>query len=203
MNRGLRGFFLSSHIALCALSGPGFPSEHLDTRPLQNLSCQPMTRANHSSQNTSEGKSFRTILYFANFLSQMMSLFQKNESVLKQDYLCVCMLTHSVISNSLWPQGLQPTRLLCPWNSPGKKYWSGLPFPSPGDLPDSGMECASLAPSALAGRFFTSGITWEALSSLKKTYLGGAFLRPCSQALRDHLPSVTQVLKWPHHPINL
>ena len=27
-----------------------------------------------------------------------------------------------------------------PWNSPGKNYWSGLPFPSPGDLPSSGIE---------------------------------------------------------------
>ena len=33
------------------------------------------------------------------------------------------------------------------------EYWSGLPFPSPGDLPDPGMEPASLA---LAGRFLTT-----------------------------------------------
>ena len=31
-------------------------------------------------------------------------------------------------------------------------YWSGLPFPSPGDLPDPGIELVS---PALAGRFFT------------------------------------------------
>ena len=29
----------------------------------------------------------------------------------------------------------EPAMLLCPWVSSGKKYWSGLPFPSPGDLP--------------------------------------------------------------------
>ena len=28
--------------------------------------------------------------------------------------------SHSVVSNSLWPHGLQPARFLCPWNSPGK-----------------------------------------------------------------------------------
>ena len=33
----------------------------------------------------------------------------KNESV-----------SHSVVSDSLWPRGLWPTKLLCPWNSPGK-----------------------------------------------------------------------------------
>ena len=35
-----------------------------------------------------------------------------------------------------------------------QEYWSGLPFPSPGDLPDPGIEPLSLTP-ALAGRFFT------------------------------------------------
>ena len=30
-------------------------------------------------------------------------------------------VSDSVVSNSLWPHGLQPARLLCPWNSPGKK----------------------------------------------------------------------------------
>ena len=32
-------------------------------------------------------------------------------------------------------------------------YWSGLPFPSPGDLPNTEIECAS---PASAGRFFTN-----------------------------------------------
>ena len=35
------------------------------------------------------------------------------------------------MSNSLWPQGLWPARLLCPWDSPGKNTGVGLPFPSP------------------------------------------------------------------------
>ena len=34
-----------------------------------------------------------------------------------------------------------------------QEYWSELPFPSPGDLPNPGVEPAS---SALAGRFFTT-----------------------------------------------
>ena len=37
-----------------------------------------------------------------------------------------------------------------------QEYWSGLPFPLPGDLPDPGMEPASPASSALAGGLFTS-----------------------------------------------
>ena len=43
-----------------------------------------------------------------------------------------------------------------------EEYWSGLPFPSPGDLPDSGIELVSLASPALADRFFTTSTTWEA-----------------------------------------
>ena len=34
-----------------------------------------------------------------------------------------------------------------------QEYWSGLPFPTPGDLPDPGMELAS---PALESRFFTT-----------------------------------------------
>ena len=36
-----------------------------------------------------------------------------------------------------------------------QEYWSGLPFPLPGDLPDAGIEPVSLASPVLAGRFFT------------------------------------------------
>ena len=36
---------------------------------------------------------------------------------------------------------------------PRQEYWSGLLFPPPGDLPDPGIEPASLA---LAGGFFTT-----------------------------------------------
>ena len=44
-----------------------------------------------------------------------------------------------------------------------QEYWSGLPCPPPGDLPDTGTEPVSLASPALAGRFFIASITWEAL----------------------------------------
>ena len=37
-----------------------------------------------------------------------------------------------------------------------QEYWSGLPCPPSGDLPDPGIEPASLASPALVGRFFTT-----------------------------------------------
>ena len=38
-----------------------------------------------------------------------------------------------------------------------QKYWRGLPFPSPGNLPVSGLKFPSLTSPALAGGFFTTG----------------------------------------------
>ena len=43
---------------------------------------------------------------------------------------------------------------------PRQEYWSGLPFPSPGDLPDPGIKPRSLAPQA-----DSSCVTREALAS--------------------------------------
>ena len=40
-------------------------------------------------------------------------------------------------------------------------YWSGLPCPPPGGLPDPGTEPACLTFHALAGGFFTPSPTWE------------------------------------------
>ena len=37
-----------------------------------------------------------------------------------------------------------------------QEYWSGLPFPTPGDIPDPRIEPVYLASPALAGRFFTT-----------------------------------------------
>ena len=42
-----------------------------------------------------------------------------------------------------------------------QEYWSGLPCPPPGGLPDPGIGPASLAFPSLAGGFFTTRATWE------------------------------------------
>ena len=44
-----------------------------------------------------------------------------------------------------------------------QEYWSGLPFPSPGDLPDSGIKPVS---PALAGGFFTTEPPGEPLINI-------------------------------------
>ena len=42
-----------------------------------------------------------------------------------------------------------------------KEYWSGLPFPTPGDLSDPGIEPVSPVSLALVGRFLYHCTTWE------------------------------------------
>ena len=51
--------------------------------------------------------------------------------------------SHSVMSNSLEPHGLQHARLLCPWKSSARILeWVAVPFS--GDLPNPGIERALL-----------------------------------------------------------
>ena len=45
-----------------------------------------------------------------------------------------------------------------------QEYWSGLPCPSPGDLPNPGIKSASL--TSLALTFFTTSATWLGPSSI-------------------------------------
>ena len=51
-----------------------------------------------------------------------------------------------------------------------QEYWSELPCPPPGDFPNPGIKPVSLRSSALAGGFFTTSATWEALRSEKASY---------------------------------
>ena len=73
--------------------------------------------------------------------------------------VCVCTLSHSVVSDSWWPHGLKPARLLCSWNSPGKhKEWVAISF----SRGSSQLRNRSLV-SCIAGRLCTSWATREAL----------------------------------------
>ena len=66
-------------------------------------------------------------------------------SVELSELLSSRVLSHSVMSNSLWPRGLQPARLLCPWGFLRQEYWSGLRCPPPEDLPNPGIKSRSPA----------------------------------------------------------
>ena len=57
--------------------------------------------------------------------------------------------SRSVVSSCLQPQGLQPTRLLCPWGFSRQEYWSGLPCPPLTQGSNPGLV------SCITGTFFT------------------------------------------------
>ena len=69
--------------------------------------------------------------------------------------------SHSVVSDSLWPHGLYPIRILCPWGFSRQEYWSGLPWSPLGIFLIQGSNMHLMSP-ALAGGFFTHWATWEA-----------------------------------------
>ena len=55
-------------------------------------------------------------------------------------WLPVCVFNRSVVSNSLRPHGLQPAKLLCPWDSPGKNTGVGSHFLLQGIFPTQGLK---------------------------------------------------------------
>ena len=63
----------------------------------------------------------------------------------------------SVVSDSGWqpygPLSMKFSR---------QEYWSGLPCPPAGDLPDPGIKPVFLMSAALAAKFFATNTTWEA-----------------------------------------
>ena len=74
----------------------------------------------------------------------------------------VCVFAQSLTSVQLfaapWTVAQQaPMSIEFSW----QEYWSRLPFPTPGDSPNSGIEPASLASPALTGVFFTTVPPWK------------------------------------------
>ena len=63
-----------------------------------------------------------------------------------------------------------------------QEYWSGLPFPSPGDLPDPESQLTSVESAALTGWFFTTRATW---STLNLNGLNKSVKRPWQNRLKN------------------
>ena len=65
----------------------------------------------------------------------------------------VCVLSHIWLSVVPWTVARQAPPSM---GFPREEYWGGLPFPSPGDLPDPGIEPTSPGSPALVGGFSTT-----------------------------------------------
>ena len=86
---------------------------------------------------------------------------------------CVCMLSrfsHVWVFTTLWTVSLQAPLSM---EFSKEDYWSGLPCPTPGDLPNPGIKPTSLMSLALASGFFTTSARWEApyVASVYLNYL--------------------------------
>ena len=91
---------------------------------------------------------------------------------------CACVLDRSVVSDSLRPHGLWPTKFFYPWDFPGKSPVAGYHFLLQGIFPTEGFESES---PTLAGGIYQWAM-WEAL------HIAG-------QGLKEHTPCVLQSLR--------
>ena len=87
-------------------------------------------------------------------------------------HICACSVA-SVMSDSWRPYGPQSTRLLCPWDSPGKNTGVGCQVLLQGILlqgifPTQGSNLCLFVSPALLSRFFTTSATWEALPTSRR-----------------------------------
>ena len=76
--------------------------------------------------------------------------------------MCVCMLSSFScvwLFATIWTVACQAP---LPMGFSRQEYWSGLPCPPPGNLPDPGIKPQSVISPALEGRFYTISATWEA-----------------------------------------
>ena len=78
------------------------------------------------------------------------------QSTIPQAKCCVCVCVYAQLHLTL----CNPMNCSLPGSSihgiSRQKYWSGLPFPTPGDLSDPGFKTKSSASPTLAGRFFNT-----------------------------------------------
>ena len=96
------------------------------------------------------------------YMTNLLSLMKNDQIHYQTIYVQACMLSRfSRVRFFVTPWTVAHQALLSMGFS-RQDYWSGLPCPPPGDLPDPGIEPESHISPALASKFFTTRATWEA-----------------------------------------
>ena len=101
-----------------------------------------------------------------------------------------CMLSHSIMCPTLCGP-MDCSLPVSSWNISRQEYWSGLPFPTPGDLPDPGTKLKSLTSPAVAGRFFTTTTIREGKPTCSMESSNSDFQRKRKKPKRDFVLSAT------------
>ena len=76
--------------------------------------------------------------------------------------LCVCVLSFYNLVQLFVTPWMVACQAALSMRFSRQEYWSGFPFPIPGDLPDPGIIPTSHMSPVLAGGFFTTSTIWEA-----------------------------------------
>ena len=101
------------------------------------------------------------------------------QAIVRQGVITFCIYVHAqschTLCNSITVAHQAPLSV----GSSGQEYWSGWSFPSPGGLPDPGIETTSLVSPASTGGFFTTSATWEAQLLKKNIYI---YIRSVAQS---------------------
>ena len=95
--------------------------------------------------------------------------------------MCVCVQLSPTLCG---PMACKPARLLLSVEFSRQEYWSVLPFPLPGDLPDPRIEHGSPESPTLVGGFLTL-LHLKSLSLLFKTKVGGSDSKESASDERD------------------
>ena len=74
-----------------------------------------------------------------------------------QLYMCMCTQSCSILCDPV----TVACQALLSMEFSRQEYWRGLPFITPGDIPDPGIKLVSLSSPALAGRYFTTNTMWD------------------------------------------
>ena len=112
--------------------------------------------------------------------------------------VCVCVHAHTQLCQTLfeipWTIAHQAPLSM---GFPRQEYWSGLPFPSPGDLPDSGIKHTSLASPARTDRFLVLHIKLVFLGIYSFLNMAGSFW----QSFRNSL--IVIEAQWSRNWLNI
>ena len=144
---GFRRFFLWTYLHAVLLSSVHKPISPQIWELLRDRFCVTFT---HSALSTGSGTVFYMNSWSLKFLKFILKF---------PEYICignsriqgVCKLSHVQLFAAPWTVAHQAPLSMGFFK---QEYWSRLPFPSPGDLPDPGIEPAYFASPALASGFF-------------------------------------------------
>ena len=116
----------------------------------------------------------------------------------KQTHVCACVLSRVRLFVAPWTVAHQAPLSM---GFSRQEYWSGLPFPSPGDLPDPGIKCVSCIGRLTAGppgKHFTWDLSMGLSYLLQKNQKKIKRKRALSFL---HLPMVTPLSPVPWVPV--